>query len=291
MPEPDRIIVIGATSRIGRRLIARLQKRGARAIAVGRSAERLADIDAPRRVVDFSDRHALAGALADATSVVSCAPLTIANEILDALPEKLARIVFTGSTRRLSKYPDAFAAALMRAEAAFASSGRSGVILHATMIVGEGNGNNAQRIAAYIRRFGFVPLPRGGAMLIQPIYADDVAACLESALHRATGYEPPIVIAGPEPVTYRAFVEAIAAAVDRKVRIIPVPALALIAAAAMTRFLPFLPRVQTLEIRRLLEDKAFDIADMRQRLRVEPIGLDAMLARTFGTPGADAILR
>ncbi len=291
MSEPDKIIVIGATSRIGRRLIARLQKRGATAIAVGRSAERLADIDAPRRVVDFSDRHALGCALADASRVVSCAPLTIAPAILDALPEKLARIVLTGSTRRFSKYPDAFAEALMRAEAAFASSGRAGVILHATMIVGEGNGNNAQRIAAYIRRFGFVPLPRGGAMLIQPIYTDDVAACLERALDRAAGYEPPIVIAGPEPVTYRAFVAAIAQAIGRKVRIIPVPAPALMATAAMTRFLPFLPQIRTLEIRRLLEDKVFDIAAMRESLGVEPIGLDAMLARTFGTPGPDAIPR
>ncbi len=289
MSGSHKIIVIGATSRIGRRLLGRLQRRGATVMALGRSAQRLAGIDAPRRVVDFSDRPALADALADAHAVVSCAPLSTAPDILAALPDKLARIVFTGSTRRFSRYPDSFTEALLRAEAAFSSSGRAGIILHATMIVGEGDGNNVQRIAAFIRRFGFVALPRGGNTLVQPIYVDDVAACLESALDRATGYEPPIVIAGSESVTYRNFVEAIANAIHRRVRIIPVPALPLIAAAGMTRFLPFVPRIRALEIRRLLEDKAFDIADMRERLGVEPIGLRAMLARTFGEPASEAL--
>jgi hypothetical protein len=73
------------------------------------------------------------------------------------------------------------------------------------------------------------------------------------------------------------------------VTIIPVPAAALIAAAVMTRFLPFVPRVESLEIRRLLEDKAFDITEMRQRLGIEPIGLHEMLGRTFGKSGATAV--
>ena len=53
------------------------------------------------------------------------------------------------------------------------------------------------------------------------------------------------------------------------------------ALSPLTRVLPFLPRVGAAEIRRLTEDKAFDITPMRQMLRVEPMPLAEGLARTF----------
>jgi hypothetical protein len=58
------------------------------------------------------------------------------------------------------------------------------------------------------------------------------------------------------------------------------PAPLLFAAAPLTA-LPFLPRIRGPEIRRLLEDKAFDIGSMRARLGVEPMDLEAGLALTF----------
>jgi hypothetical protein len=56
------------------------------------------------------------------------------------------------------------------------------------------------------------------------------------------------------------------------------------AAAALTRFLPLVPTVHPAEIRRLLEDKAFDIGAMRQVLGVDPIPLAKGLTLTFA-PG------
>lgn len=282
MSPPDKIILIGATSRIGRILLARLNNRGIKVVALGRSPQRLAALGASTRATDFADPSALARAFADADAVVSCAPLTIAPQILAALPERTSRIIFTGSTRRFSRYPDAFGEALQRAEAAFARSGRAGVILHATMIVGAGEGYNVQRLAALIRRFGVIALPRQGDALVQPIHVEDVAASLERALDRATTPWPPLVIAGREAVAYRDFVKAIAAAIGRRVRIVSIPAPALLGAAALTRLLPVGPRIEAAQILRLLEDKAFDIAMMRERLEVEPMGLEAMLARSFG---------
>jgi hypothetical protein len=52
------------------------------------------------------------------------------------------------------------------------------------------------------------------------------------------------------------------------------------AAATLTR-LPFLPTITANEIRRLLEDKAFDITAMRTQLGIDPISLAQGLARTF----------
>jgi hypothetical protein len=55
----------------------------------------------------------------------------------------------------------------------------------------------------------------------------------------------------------------------------------MLAAAALTRLLPLLPTVRPAEIRRLLEDKAFDVAPMIAALGVRPISLAEGLVRTF----------
>jgi nucleoside-diphosphate-sugar epimerase len=53
------------------------------------------------------------------------------------------------------------------------------------------------------------------------------------------------------------------------------------ALAPFTRALPFLPRIGADEIRRLTEDKAFDIAPARAALGFAPRPLEAGLALTF----------
>jgi nucleoside-diphosphate-sugar epimerase len=91
-----------------------------------------------------------------------------------------------------------------------------------------------------------------------------------------------LVIAGPDPLRYADFVRAVAAAAGlRRPFILPFPAAPLIAAARLTRHVSALPTIQPEEIRRLMEDKAFDIAAMRGVLGVEPIPLAQGLARTF----------
>ena len=56
------------------------------------------------------------------------------------------------------------------------------------------------------------------------------------------------------------------------------------AAQVVFVLLPFLPAIEPAEIRRLLEDKAFDINAMRQTLGVAPVSLREGLARTFSAP-------
>jgi hypothetical protein len=90
------------------------------------------------------------------------------------------------------------------------------------------------------------------------------------------------VVAGPEPVAYAEFVRAVAAAAGlARPRLVPLPASLLIAAALPTALLPLVPTIRPAEIRRLLEDKAFDIGPMVTTLGVRPISLQDGLARTF----------
>jgi len=91
-----------------------------------------------------------------------------------------------------------------------------------------------------------------------------------------------LVLAGPTPLPYADFVRAVArAAGQRPSPILGIPAWPLMAIAAVSAALPRLVKVRPAEIRRLLEDKAFNIAPMIATLGVRPISLDDGLMRTF----------
>jgi nucleoside-diphosphate-sugar epimerase len=277
----QRIHVIGASGRSGAALARMLRER---IVPVVRDPAKWAvlGINPPPIVADLTDSRALAEALAGATSVVSCAHARHAPRIIAAAPPD-ARLVFLGSTRKFTRWPDDHGNGVLAGEAAFLASGRAGVMLHPTMIYGADGEDNVRRLAALARRLPLLPLPGGGRALVQPIHQSDVTRAILAALERDWGGPHTIVIAGPEPVSYLEFARAVALAAGvGRPRFLSVPAGPLIAAATLTRFIPGLPTVAPAEIRRLLEDKAFDIGPMRALLGLTPISLAEGLALMFG---------
>lgn len=284
------IALVGATGRSGAALARALAAAGIAFIPVARSAAKWAALGLPGeiRAADLRDPAALKRALAGADRVVSTVHARWAPALL-AAAEPGASFVLMGSTRRFSQWPDAHGDGVRAGEAAFLASGRRGVMLHPTMIYGAQGEDNVRRLAALVARLPVAPLPGGGRALVQPIHQGDVTRCLVSALqHDWTGGET-IVIAGPTALPYRDFLRAVAAAAGlRAPPILPIPALPLRLLAPLTRIIPGLPRIGADEIRRLTEDKAFDIARMRNILGVDPIALDRGLALTFAPPHTSA---
>jgi uncharacterized protein YbjT (DUF2867 family) len=266
-----RVTVLAATGRLGQALLRRLRAEpGLAVVAVGRDAARLAALPpgTETRVADLTDAAALAAALADAEIVVSCANARFVPAILAGLPAQgVARLVLMGSTRRFSAVPDATAAAVRAAEAALAERPFPSVLLLATLIYGSGGGV-VETLARQIRRCPVLPLP-GGSALVQPIHIDDVAAALAAAVLRPNAPGAPIVIAGPRAMPYRDMVRSIAVARRLRLVVLPVPAAAVrLAAWSIGRLGPFAGIAGS--ARRLLEDKSFDISEMRDRLGVVP---------------------
>jgi len=278
--------VIGATGRTGLALCRHLRAEGFAFVPVVRSGERWAALGMAiePRVADLRDEAALRSALSGALRIVSCAHARFVPAILKAAPPP-ARLVFLGSTRKFSRWPDEHGSGVLAGERAFLASGRAGVMLHPTMIYGAEGEANVQPLAALLRRLPLVPLPKGGRALVQPIHQDDVTRSICAALDRDWTGPSSLVIAGPEPMRYADFVRAIAAAAGlRRRRIVSVPAWLLLALARIARIAPGLPRVEADAIRRLLEDKAFDIAEMRRLLQIEPVSFGEGLGRTFSGP-------
>jgi nucleoside-diphosphate-sugar epimerase len=281
MPEGP-VHVIGASGRSGSALARAL---GRRIVPVVRDATKWANLGSniQARVSDLDDASALARALRDATHVVSCAHARHTAKIIAAAPAD-ARLVLLGSTRKFTKWPDEHGNGVLAGEGAFIASNRTGVMLHPTMIYGADGENNVRRLAALLRRLPLLPLPSGGRSLVQPIHQSDVTRSILAALDHAGRGPHTIIICGPEPVSYLDFIRAVAVASGAdQPRTVPVPAAPLIALAAITRVIPGLPNVTGAEIRRLLEDKAFDVGPMRTELGVEPIALAEGLALTFGS--------
>ncbi len=279
------IAMLGASGRSGAALCAALAAAGESYTPVVRDTAkwRVLGLPGTPRIADLRDADRLRAALAGATRVVSCAHARWAPAILAAAPPD-AILVLMGSTRRFSRWPDAHGDGVRAGEAAFLASHRRGVMLHPTMIYGAEGEDNVQRLAALLRRLPVAPLPGGGRALVRPIHQGDVTRCLLAALRQPWRGAEAMVIAGPQALPYRDFLAAVARAAGlRPPPVLPVPAWPLRLLAPLTRLLPgLLPRIEPDEIRRLTEDKAFDIGPMRRTLGVVPIPLEEGLARTFG---------
>ncbi len=132
---------------------------------------------------DLGDPKALAAALVDATVVVNTAHARWTPQVIAAAPRD-ARLVLMGSTRRFSRWADPHGDGVRLGESAFLASGRSGVMLHPTLIYSRRGNGDIQRLAALLSRLPIAPLPGGGRSLVQPIHQGDVARCLlAAALH------------------------------------------------------------------------------------------------------------
>lgn len=282
----DPVHVIGASGRSGQALCRALLADGVPVVPVVRDPAKWAQTGLPGepRLADLRVPNALRAALDGARHVVSCAHARHAAAIIAAAPPR-ARLILLGSTRKFTRWPDAHGNGVLAGEAALLGSGRSGVMLHPTMIYGAQGENNVQRLVGLLRRLPVMPLPGGGRFLVQPIHQSDVTRCVRAALDHPWDGPSSLTIAGPDAVRYADFVRAVAAAAGlRKPIIVPFPAAPLILAARLTRHVSALPTVEPDEIRRLMEDKAFDIAPMRRLLGVEPMRLAEGLVLTFTPP-------
>lgn len=291
---PSSIHVIGASGRSGAALCRALLSAGQTVIPVVRDAGRLPDDIAracpPPRLINLEDdTTAISAALQDARHIVNTAHARHTATILAAAPPQ-ATLIGLGSTRKFSRWADTHGDGVIAGEQALLSCGRSGMMLHPTMIYGAAGEDNVQRLARLLRFLPIVPLPENGRALVQPIYQEDVTRSLLAAVRKAIAGElttpRPVVIAGPRPMPYREFVAAISKAAGLRARpVLSVPAGVLMTLAPMMAHMPFLPDIGRDEIRRLMEDKAFDITPMREELGVTPLPLEKGLSRLFRDRG------
>jgi len=260
------ILVLGATSLIGRWLLTELRDAGLDAVAVSRTPPQgepgwvNLDLAAP----DLAER------LPSAETVFALSPIWLLPAVLPALKALgLKRLVAFSSTSRFTKQDSEVAAerdvaarlagAEQAVEAFCAAHGVSWTILRPTLIYDEGRDGNVSRLAALIRRFGVLPLAGDGSGLRQPVHAQDLALGALSAAAAASARDRSYNLVGGETLSYRDMAARIFAGLGRRPVILALPAplfgLALRIAA------PFLPGATAAMGTRMSQDLTFDSAD------------------------------
>ncbi|MBI1245742.1 MAG: NAD(P)H-binding protein [Alphaproteobacteria bacterium] len=272
-----KVALVGATGMTGRHVLPELLARGHDVVAVGRNPEKLAALDprAERRIGDFDRPETLPAALAGVDAVAYVAHAKHTGLVHGAMAPDTPLVV-TGSVRVFTKLPDPAAESVRTALYELGKSQRPSVVLLPSMIYGAAEDRNVGRVLRFLARFPRavpipVPLPDGGRHTVQPIHVDDLASCVVSAIERvSTLGRTPIIVAGPEPITYARFMRECAAAIGRRVWIVPVPVRLLVGIARVAKAIGLRVPFDALELRRAAEDKAFDVTQMHEALGIVP---------------------
>lgn len=265
MTDKEAILVLGATSLIGRFLIRRLEAESGPVFALSRRAR--PSVGGLGWVQgDLADPASLA-ALGPVSRVLSLSPVWLLTEaaLLALHGLGMRRLVAFSSTSRFTKagsasakeraVAEALAEGEARVEAFCRAHGVGFTLIRPTLIYAEGQDANVSRLAGLIRRFGVMPLPGGGRGLRQPVHADDLAALALTALARPAtdrAYAAP----GGETLTYRAMVERIFEGLGRRPLILPIPLPLMRFAYALAR--PWLGDATAQMVDRVGEDLVFD---------------------------------
>lgn len=230
-PVNSAIAIVGATSAVGRFLIARSDKNRMAFHAIGRQARHIGNC----HVHSFDDSlRRFDPPIKEAGAVINCAPLPIIDRVMemaDCLQAK--RIIAFGSTGRFSKSGSSsrveqdFASQQIQAERRFETLSRqrgiAWTLFRPTMIYGGGSDLNVAFIGSFIRKFGFFPVPRGANGLRQPVHADDLAGACLAALTCERTFARAYNLGGAERLTYPDLVDRIFSALNKRPVIVPLP--------------------------------------------------------------------
>jgi len=180
------------------------------------------------------------------------------------------------------------------AEALVGGSGLPFTIIRPSIVLG-GDGEFVDQMKALVKSgglpvdapFPFIPVPGSGRNLFQPIFVDDLAACIGKAINLSVAVDATIEVGGPTQVSFNALLDAFAAALGiRKPKLhVPIPILMLV--APLMGILPN-PPVTRDQLKNLGRDNICDLGQMRKQLGVDPIGFDESMHRVFSVAGARA---
>jgi nucleoside-diphosphate-sugar epimerase len=279
------VLVTGASSQLGVFLLPRLLKAGFRVIALSRKAT----AGLPENSQDLQWIHPQAVGIGtkdipremcmQVDMLISCGPLQLARKVL-RMQHRLERVVLfsTSSVFSKARSPDRRESDQIAAIVALESelkihceqAGLALLCLRPTLIYGCGLDRNISRLAAVIRRHGWIPVAGSAAGLRQPVHADDLAAAAVNALSTEFPLTLDSPACGGSTLSYHHMTELIFDSLNKPRRIIRFPAGAMAILAGLLAKLPAFSGINREMIRRQNTDLVFDDSPLRQALNYNP---------------------
>jgi uncharacterized protein YbjT (DUF2867 family) len=269
-----KILLTGATGLLGGELLKLLLTEGYEVrCLVHPDSPNASRLDAERVEIfrgDASEEGDLYRALGGVEAFLHVAGIEHSPAVIGAARQTgVERIVVVGSTSAHSAY--AFRSGpKLQMEEVVRSSGLSWTIARPTMIYGSELDKNIHRLLRFLDRWPAFPMFGPGTNLWQPVYHTDCAKGILETLKRPSTIHHSYDLPGSEPLTYLDLVKTAATTVGRSPRIVNVPIepvrRALVAAEGLRLPLP----VDSGQVTRLREDKAYPYDDARRDLDYRP---------------------
>lgn len=165
------------------------------------------------------------------------------------------------------------------------------VVLRPTMIYGNPASHNVSVLLSWFKKHNIFPMFGDGHALIQPVYDADVASVVVTAVRQHCEPAGFYNVSGRTPLTYRQFIEAIAAAVGTKPHFVHLPVRA--SAALFETVHRLVPRFHFSgeQVWRTTDDRGFDWSAAGAAFGFAPRsfeeGLTLQLERMDSSAGAE----
>ncbi|MBE8590396.1 NAD-dependent epimerase/dehydratase family protein [Pseudomonas sp. MAFF 301449] len=143
-------------------------------------------------------------------------------------------------------------------------------ILRPTLIYGDGRDKNIAEIARFIRRFGFFPVFGRAMGLRQPVHAEDVAMACVRAVQAPQVCHHAYNLSGGETLAYRDMVGRVFGALNRRPRLLTVPLWVFRIVVPLLRCLPRYRQWSAAMAQRMNQDLIFDHGDAARDLGFAP---------------------
>jgi uncharacterized protein YbjT (DUF2867 family) len=272
-----RLLVTGGSGFLGEYVLGEAARRGHQATALARSkaaAAKVGWLGAQPVMGDLDEPGSLARAFeaGDCEVLVNLASLGFGHApaiVAAAEAAAIPRAVFVSTTAVTTTLPAASRLVRLAAEEQIRACALAWTILRPTMIYGAPGDRNLSRLLVLLRRAPVLPVP-ARYHLQQPVHVADVAGAVLAAAERQSAAGVTYDIAGPAPLTFAELLRTAAAAVASRTRFIPVPLPPVVTAARGYELLSRHPRIRVEQLRRLAEDKAFDIDPAARDLGYAP---------------------
>lgn len=268
------MLLTGATGLLGGELLKLLLSEGHEVrCLLRRNSPNASRLDGKRVEVfrgDAGDEEDLYGALGSMDALLHVAGIEHSPAVVQASRRAgLGRLVVVGSTSAHSAY--AFRSGpKLEMEEVVRSSGLSWTIVRPTMIYGSERDRNVHRLLRFLDRLPVFPMFGPGTNLWQPVYHEDCARGVLDALKRPDAVYRSYDLPGSEPLTYLDLVKTAATALGREPRIIRLPIEPVRRALVVTERLRLPLPVDSGQVARLREDKAYPYEEARRDLGYAP---------------------
>ncbi len=161
-------------------------------------------------------------------------------------------------------------------------SGVPHTILRPSLIYGPGD-QFTIRLSEMIKLSPFLPVIGSGKSKVQPLYIDDLIACIRKAAREEGFLNKVFELGGPEQLTYEEVTKAIAGALGVKRPMVHMPLLFIKTAAKVMETVLPKPPVTTDQLIMLQEDNVCDLRDIREVFGVQPVAFQEGLGRFLGS--------